>query len=170
MNIPDLSEIQEEPSPGSLWKRDLSSFDSSMYPYIENQNMLIWLIILVIIDSFWEVWYFSHFSSLPTKYPSAVHAEKPVPKPWDWCDSVRDMQSCSPLWESCLHKSCRLSGFPQWNGSSAAQGTWAVALVFNMSDHDLLFLLVLGLKNTVRMKIQEADWEISEYATWMLQI
>lgn len=57
------------------------------------------------------------------------------------------------LWESCLHKSCKLSGFPHWNGSSAALGTRTVSVVFNMSDHDLLFLFMLGLKNTVRMKI-----------------
>lgn len=144
-------------------ERDLSSFGSSTYPYIENQNMVIWSL-LIISDSFWEVWYFSHFSSIATKYPSAIHAEKPVPKQWDWCDSVRDMKSCSPLWESCLHEGYRLSGFSQWNGSSAAQDTWAVALVFNMSDHDLLFQLVLGLENTFKIKIQEADWEISEYA------
>lgn len=133
----------------SLEEKDLWSFDSLTYAYIENQNTLIWLIILLIFDSFWVVWYFSHFSSFTAKHLSAVNAEKPAPKQWDWCDSVRDMQSCSPLWESYLHESCRLSGFPQWNGSSAAQGTWAIAPVFNMWDHELLFHSVLGSKNTV---------------------
>lgn len=144
----------------SLVERDLWSFDSLTYPYIENQNMLIWLIILIIIDSFWVVWYFSHFSSFTAKYLSAVNAEKPVPKQWDWCDSVRDMQSCSPLWESYLHESCSLSGFP----------LGMAALLHRVHEQLFLFLTcgIMSCSSTrcwgwkILLKIQEADWENSE--------